>query len=69
MGRCQTFYVLFFSLSSRPRAGLATVLSIFFELATNTLNVRNNNSNNNNNNCTSRLIVFLVFVLVSLRGD
>ena len=46
---CQTFSFVLFSLFSRPRAGLATVLSSFFGLATNTLNVRNNNNNNNNN--------------------
>ena len=39
---CVHDFVLF-SLLSRPRAGLATVLSSFFGLATNTLNVRNNN--------------------------
>ena len=43
--RCQTSFVLF-SLFSRPRAGLATVLSSFFGLATNALNVSNNNNNN-----------------------
>ena len=32
------------SLFSRPRAGLATVKSSFFGLATNTPNVRNNNN-------------------------
>ena len=47
-GRCQTFYFLFFSLFSRPRAGLATgpCKVVFFGLATNALNVRNNNNNN-----------------------
>ena len=45
--RCQTF---FFSLFSRPQAGLATVQCSFFGLATNMLNVTNNNNNNNNNN-------------------
>ena len=45
-GRCQPFYFLLFSLFSRPRAGLATVKGsfVFFGLATNTLNVRNNNN-------------------------
>ena len=38
----QTFSVVLFSLLSRPRAGLATVQSSFFGLATNTLNVKNN---------------------------
>ena len=42
------FFLLFFPcLNSRPRAGLATVLSSFFGLASNALNVRNNNNNNN----------------------
>ena len=40
---CQTFYFVLFSLFSRPRAELATVLSSFFGLATNTRSVRNNN--------------------------
>ena len=42
--RCQTmtFLVVVFSLFIRPRARLATVLSRFFGLATNTLKVRNN---------------------------
>ena len=39
---CQTFYFVLFSLFSKPRAGLATVQSSFFGLATNTLNARNN---------------------------
>ena len=43
---CQTFYFVLLSLFSRPRAGLATVYSSFFGLATITLNVRNNNNNN-----------------------
>ena len=43
--RCQTFYIfVLFSLFSRPRAGLATMVSGFFGLATNTLNVGNNNN-------------------------
>ena len=37
---------LSFSRFSRPRAGLATVLSSFFGLATNTLNVRTKNNKN-----------------------
>ena len=44
----QTFSFVLFSLFSRPRVGLAIVLSSFFGLATNnTLNVRNNNNNIN----------------------
>ena len=41
--RCQTmtFFFVIFSLSIRPRARSATVLSRFFGLATNTLKVRN----------------------------
>ena len=39
------FFFLFFPVS-RTRAGLATVRSSFFGLATNTLNVRNDNNNN-----------------------
>ena len=35
---------IFFFLFSRPRAGLATVESRFFRLATNALNVRKNNN-------------------------
>ena len=42
--RCQTFsFVLFSLFSRRRRAGLATVYSSVFGLATNTLNTRNNN--------------------------
>ena len=37
------YLCVLFSLSSRQRAGLATVQSSFSGLATNTLNVRNNN--------------------------
>ena len=46
--RCQTFSLVVFSRFSRPRAGLATVLSSFFGLATNTLfgNVRTKNNKN-----------------------
>ena len=42
--RCQTmtFFFVIFSPFIRPRARLATVLSRFFGLATNTLKVRNN---------------------------
>ena len=40
------FFIFFISLFSRSRAGLATVYSTFFGLATYTLNVRNNNDNN-----------------------
>ena len=43
-GCCQTFSSDFFFLFSRPRAGLATVYSSFFGLATNALNVRNNSA-------------------------
>ena len=56
---CQTFSFVLFSLFSRPRAGLATVQSSFFGLATNTLNVRNNNNNNNN--------LGISFVLISVQ--
>ena len=42
----QTFSFVLFSLFSRPRAGLVTVKSSFFSLATNTLNVSINNINN-----------------------
>ena len=42
-GALLNFYFLFLSLFSRPRAGLATVLKVFFfGLTTYTLNVRNN---------------------------
>ena len=47
-GALLDFFFFLFSLFSRPRAGLATVLSSFFGLATNALIVRNNNNNNNN---------------------
>ena len=54
-GMLPDFLFCSFSLFSRPRAGLATVSSSsFFELATNTLNVRNNN-----NNCALTLIAIL----------
>ena len=43
-GAHQTFF-FFVSLFSRPRAGLATCKVVFFGLATNALNVRNNNNN------------------------
>ena len=42
-----------FSVISRPRAGLDTVIVVFFGLATNTLNVRNNNSNNHRREVTA----------------
>ena len=42
------YLFMLFVLFSRPRAGLATVKSSFLELATNTLNVKNDNNNNNN---------------------
>ena len=42
VGAARLFFVFFFSLFSRPRAGSVTVKSSFLGLATNTLNVRNN---------------------------
>ena len=44
-GELPDFFSSFLSLFSRSRAGLATVSSSFFGLATNTLNVRNNKNN------------------------
>ena len=59
-----------FSLFSRPRAGLATVLGSFFRLATNTLNVRNNNLNTIAliSTCTLGLLLFLTFSVSVLPG-
>ena len=45
-GALPDFLFFIFSLFSRPRAGLATVYSSFFGLATSRLNVRSNNNNN-----------------------
>ena len=45
-GAARLSLLVLFSLFSRPRAGFSTVKSIFWGLATNTLNVRNNNNNN-----------------------
>ena len=54
-GYAARLFFLLFSLFSRPRAGLATVGSSFFGLATNTLNVRNNNNNNNSKNVPTHI--------------
>ena len=39
-------FFFFFSLFSRPQAGVTPCKVVFFGLATNALNVRNNNNNN-----------------------
>ena len=44
-GRCQTFYFYFFPCSADHERGWPPCKVVFFELATNALNVRNNNNN------------------------
>ena len=45
-GRCQTFYFLFFPCSADHERDWPPCKVVFFGLATNALNVRNNNNNN-----------------------
>ena len=45
-GRCQTFYFYFFPCSADHERDWPPCKVVFFGLATNALNVRNNNNNN-----------------------
>ena len=49
MVRCQTFSFSFFPCSADHERDWSPCKVVFFGLATNALNVRNNNNNNNNN--------------------
>ena len=50
--RCQTFSLFFFPCSADHERDWLPCKVVFFGLATNALNVRNNNNNNNNYNCS-----------------
>ena len=60
MGRCETFSFSFFPCSADHERDWPPCKVVFFGLATNALNVRNNNNNNNfhigNGQCYSKLI-------------
>ena len=65
--RCQTFFLFFFPCSADHERDWPPCKVVFFGLATNALNVRNNNNNNSNSLRSSAfLLIIRVKTVISI---